>query len=463
LPHALVQRGMFAYLLEGRNTLRRARYRGLRMSLKWKLIWPAAACALLMLIGLAAGPVPALIAGHVRSGLLIVVAVALAVLLAVMGAVSELRLCRPLRAILHTFGNIASPDAIGGVADEVQAVQRVAGDLRDKAEALGQALNAAEAKRSALAAELQYSEERYVLAMRIADDGPWEWNLQTNDFVLSTRWKCMLGYGDDEFPDSLENWRAHIHPLDLAGVDATLQCRLVGQERQFEHQFRLLHRDGRYRWVSSLGTVIRHASGKPLRIVALDTDITRVRHIESVLQHIVEGTAGMGGEAFFRALVRHFAAALDVPCAFISECDGWPPKSARTLAYWLRDDFRENIEFELAGTPCEAVYSDGRPVFHASGVGKLFPRDKAYESYYGIPIFGTRGEVIGHMAFFNDREMKEQDVLTDAVYQIFTTRAAAEIERKAALDRLRHSTLPNGADAPGMRDASSSVPNVTNM
>jgi len=75
LPHALVQRGMFAYLLEGRNTLRRARYRGLRMSLKWKLIWPAAACALLMLIGLAAGPVPALIAGHVRSGLLIVVAV----------------------------------------------------------------------------------------------------------------------------------------------------------------------------------------------------------------------------------------------------------------------------------------------------------------------------------------------------------------------------------------------------
>ncbi|WP_240057301.1 PAS domain-containing protein [Paraburkholderia azotifigens] len=268
------------------------------MSLKWKLIWPAATSALLILIALAASPVPALIAGHVRSGLLMVVAVALAVLLVVIGAVSELRVCRPLRAILHTFENATIPNATGRAADEVQAVQRAAGALRDKAEALGQALNAAEAKRLALAAELQYSEERYVLAMRIADDGPWEWNLQTNEFVLSTRWKCMLGYGDDEFLDSLENWRAHIHPLDLAGVDATLQCQLVGQERQFEQQFRLLHRDGRYRWISSLGTVIRHASGKPLRLVALDTDITRVKHIESVLQHIVEGTAGMGGRHF---------------------------------------------------------------------------------------------------------------------------------------------------------------------
>ena len=453
---------MFAYLLEERNCST-FDIGALRMSLKWKLIWPAAACATLLLVGLAVGPFSALAGGQARLGLLAVIAIAFAVLLVVTGTTAELRLCRPLRAILHTIGNARDADARGKSIDEVQAVQRAVGQLRDKAESLGNALSAANARRAALEAELQYSEERYVLAMRIADDGPWEWNLQTNELVLSTRWKCMLGYGDDEFADSLENWRGHIHPLDVAGVDATLRCRIEGQERQFEHQFRILHRDGQYRWVSSLGTVIRHASGKPLRLVALDTDITRVKHIESVLQHIVEGTAGMGGEAFFRALVRHFAAALDVPCAFITECNGWPPKSAQTLAYWLRDDFRENIEFELAGTPCEAVYSNGRPVFHASGVGKLFPRDKAYESYYGIPIFGTKGEVIGHMAFFNDKEMKEQDVLTDAVYQIFTTRAAAEIERKAALDHIRHSRLLPAPDSLGNENVQGSASNVTNM
>ncbi|WP_240057302.1 hypothetical protein [Paraburkholderia azotifigens] len=67
------------------------------------------------------------------------------------------------------------------------------------------------------------------------------------------------------------------------------------------------------------------------------------------------------------------------------------------------------------------------------------------------------------MAFFNDREMKEQDVLIDAVYKIFTTRAAAEIERKAALDRLSHSSFPNGPDASGIEYAPRSVSNVTNM
>ncbi|BDC44755.1 hypothetical protein PTKU15_80520 [Paraburkholderia terrae] len=58
-------------------------------------------------------------------------------------------------------------------------------------------------------------------AMRISDDAPWEWNLRTNKIALFARWKCMLGYGDDEFLDSLENRRSHIHPLDLAGVEAT--------------------------------------------------------------------------------------------------------------------------------------------------------------------------------------------------------------------------------------------------
>jgi hypothetical protein len=58
------------------------------------------------------------------------------------------------------------------------------------------------------------------------------------------------------------------------------------------------------------------------------------------------------------------------------------------------------------------------------------------------------------MAFFNDKEMKQEDVLTDAVYQIFTARAAAEIERKAALDRL---TRFNAADIPHLDGASAAT------
>jgi len=406
------------------------------MSLKSKLVLPATACGLLLLAWLAVGWVPGSPAGYARVGLLAVVATGIAVVLAAVSVAFEIFLRRPLRNILQTYGSRANHGGLDSGNDEVEAVRRTLERASGTVDALGNAVQSANDKRGELEAALQYSEERYVLAMRISDDGAWEWNLQTGEFVLSLRWKCMLGYTEDEFPDSLQAWREHVHPLDLAAVDATLDCRLESHVTRFEQQFRLLHRDGRYRWVSSLGTVIRHANGKALRIVAVDTDITRVKQIETVLRHIVEGTSGTGGEAFFRALVRNFAAALEVPCAFVTECMDWPPKRVQTLAYWRRGDFVDNIEFELAGTPCEAIFEQGRPAFYSSHVGELFPRDKDYESYYGIPIFGSRGQVIGHMAFFNDKVMRQEDVLTDAVYQIFTARAAAEIERKAALDRL---------------------------
>ncbi|WP_258187819.1 PAS domain-containing protein [Trinickia symbiotica] len=391
------------------------------------------------------------------------VATGLALVLAAVSVTIDIFLRQPLRNILQTYRSRADHGELDTEKDEIDAVRKALERASGTVDALGEAVQIANDKSSELEAALQYSEERYVLAMRISDDGAWEWNLQTGQFILSPRWKCMLGYTEDDFPDSLQAWREHVHPLDLAAVDATLNCRLESHVTQFEQQFRLLHQDGRYRWVSSLGTIIRHANGKALRIVALDTDITRVKQIESVLHHIVEGTSGTGGEAFFRAMVRNFAAALEVPCAFVTECIGWPPKRVQTLAYWRRGDFVDNIEFELAGTPCEAIFDEGRPVFYSSRVRELFPREKDYESYYGIPIFGSRGHIIGHMAFFNDEVMRQEDVLTDAVYQIFTARAAAEIERKAALDRLTRFDAAEIASPMRESEKTPATPPVTNM
>lgn len=199
---------------------------------------------------------------------------------------------------------------------------------------------------------------------------------------------------------------------------------------------RLLHKDGSVRWVLSRAVAIRRASGAPYRMVGLDTDITRIKRVLTVLDAVADGTAGALGEKFFPAMVQHFARALDVDCAFVTECADHPTTKLRTLAFWSADGLRENFEYALAGTPCEAVVLGQQACFHRSGLAQMFPADAGYEAYLGMPIVASDGRVLGHLAFLDSVPLGDE-MLVDSVYRIFLARAAAELERMQALARLK--------------------------
>jgi PAS domain S-box-containing protein len=46
-------------------------------------------------------------------------------------------------------------------------------------------------------------------------DGYWDWNLETNDLYLSTRFKAILGYTDDEISNCIESWWSLLIPEDV--------------------------------------------------------------------------------------------------------------------------------------------------------------------------------------------------------------------------------------------------------
>jgi PAS domain S-box-containing protein len=161
----------------------------------------------------------------------------------------------------------------------------------------------------------------------------------------------------------------------------------------------------------------------------------------AALRAIVEGTARDTGEAFFQSLVRHLADSLGVNYAFVAE---FADKRARvrTLAYWGKGQLLENVAFNLAGTPCEDVLK-GSFCHHPSGVSDRFPLDEdlvanGIESYLGVPLQDARGEILGHLAVFDDRPMPAEPRLL-LTFRSFAARAAAELERLRDEQRLRES------------------------
>src|SRR5690348_5575573 len=121
---------------------------------------------------------------------------------------------------------------------------------------------------------LRESEERYALAARGANDGLWDWNLVTNAVYFSPRWKSMLGFGEDEIHDRLEEWFGRIHDADRDRVKEEIATHPKGVTAHFESEHRLLHKDGGFRWMLSRGLAVHDATGKALRMAGSQTDIT---------------------------------------------------------------------------------------------------------------------------------------------------------------------------------------------
>jgi len=161
----------------------------------------------------------------------------------------------------------------------------------------------------------------------------------------------------------------------------------------------------------------------------------------AALRAIVEGTAHSTGAEFFTTLVKHLAGAIGVEYAFVAEFTG-QPMHARTLAYWSRDHIHKNFEWDLRGTPCEDVVN-GALCHHPTNVARKFPADTALadmgiESYLGVPLRDSGGNVLGHLAVFDSRAMPEEPRRL-FIFRIFAARAAAELERLRAEEMLRAS------------------------
>jgi diguanylate cyclase (GGDEF)-like protein/PAS domain S-box-containing protein len=128
--------------------------------------------------------------------------------------------------------------------------------------------------------------------------GVWSMNPENGTVAFSPAWRQMLGYARDDVPDTLAAWRALIHPEDRAQVRVSFETQLSGATDTGKITYRILAKNGDYRWVTCTSRLLRDAAGKPRRMIGTHTDITAQRQLEHRLEQLM--TALDESEAHFR-------------------------------------------------------------------------------------------------------------------------------------------------------------------
>ena len=162
--------------------------------------------------------------------------------------------------------------------------------------------------------------------------------------------------------------------------------------------------------------------------------------VDAALRTILEGTATETGEGFFKSLVKNLASALNTHGAWVTE---YFPESRRlrALAFWMGDQWLEDWEMVVDGTPCEQVINQRCFIHIPDNLLDIYGGDPDVKavgaaSYMGMPLFDLDGKILGHLAVLDLRPMP-QEARAQALFQIFAARAGAELRRLRAEAQVR--------------------------
>jgi diguanylate cyclase (GGDEF)-like protein/PAS domain S-box-containing protein len=118
------------------------------------------------------------------------------------------------------------------------------------------------------------SEERLALAAEGASDGLWEWDLRSQEFYVSARWRAMVGLPAAEAIGRIEDWTDRVHPEEITPLKEALHAHLSGKTDHFQYEHRIRHESGTYRLFLCRGVAVRGAGKRALRIAGSLTDTT---------------------------------------------------------------------------------------------------------------------------------------------------------------------------------------------
>jgi signal transduction histidine kinase len=162
-----------------------------------------------------------------------------------------------------------------------------------------------------------------------------------------------------------------------------------------------------------------------------------------MLRQIDESVVFTRGLAFFQALVRALAQALNTRYSFVARFDDVDRSVMHILSFWdsAERTHKDNYTFPVAGTPCTFVLK-GEIVAIPRDVLEHYPaeRRRGVQSYLAIPLIDRAGVVVGHLVAADTKPNDWADVDL-RIIRLFAMRTAAEIIRRQYEEELEQARI----------------------
>ena len=131
---------------------------------------------------------------------------------------------------------------------------------------------------------LTLNEQRFRIIAQASSDIIWDWNLVDDSIWRNDGVEKILGLGLAGEPETLAYWRDHIHADDRERVIDGLEAVIEGTGTAWREEYRMVRDDGAVVLVSDQGTVLRDATGRPVRMVGRIVDVGEQRYFEEQLR-----------------------------------------------------------------------------------------------------------------------------------------------------------------------------------
>lgn len=142
--------------------------------------------------------------------------------------------------------------------------------------------------------ELELREQQLKFALEESGDGMWQFDFVKNEIYFSPRYKSVLGYRPDEFPNNVDKWLSLVHPEDRVEIQRIHKEYLQGIRSEHNLTYRLKSKRDGWKWLLDNGKTVKiDSQRKPLLIIGVNTDISLQKQSESEIRFAADRLSHM--------------------------------------------------------------------------------------------------------------------------------------------------------------------------